>query len=148
MLSFQYSSWINAPVDRVWAFHEQEGVLELLSPPGTKILSREGRGLEAGARVEILAPILGPIKVRWLALHVECKRGSLFVDEQVSGPFRYWRHSHHFLPQDGGTRLTDVIRFSLPLAPVSDWLIGWAVKLQLRAMFAKRHKVTRKLCEQ
>ncbi len=146
MLSLECSTLIRAPVRKVWEFHEREDALKLLSPPGTTIVWRKGK-LEAGAQVEILAPVAGPVKVRWLALHVDCVPLQYFVDEQVRGPFRYWRHEHRFETGEGGMRLTDSIRFSLPLAPVSDWLIGWAVKLRLKAMFAGRHEITRRACE-
>lgn len=147
MLSFEYSTLIRAPLVKVWEFHERDDALNLLSPPGTEVLSRKGK-LETGARVEILVPLFGPVKARWLALHVAHERGKFFVDEQIRGPFRYWRHEHRFEEEDGGTRLTDSIQFALPLAPMSHWIAGWAVKLQLKAMFATRHEVTRRHCEE
>jgi ligand-binding SRPBCC domain-containing protein len=147
MPHFEFSSWIDAPVEAVWAFHERDDVLKLLSPPGTEVISRTG-GLETGARVEFRAPVLGPVKMRWLALHTGYGRLRYFVDEQVSGPFRLWRHEHRFQAENGGTRLTDAIHFSLPLAPLSDWLAGWAVKLQLRTLFARRHRLTAAHCRQ
>lgn len=146
MLSFEYSTLIQAPLDKVWEFHERPDALNLLSPPGTVIVSRKGK-LETGARVEFRAPLIGPFRVRWLALHVDCVAPQYFVDEQIRGPFRYWRHEHRFAAESGGTRLTDSIRFSLPLAPVSEWLAGWAVKMRLKAMFVRRHEITRRECE-
>ncbi|MEV7004711.1 SRPBCC family protein [Streptomyces sp. NPDC093982] len=42
-----------------------------------------------------------------------------FVDEQESGPFKRWRHAHHFEPDgSGGTVMKDVIDFASPLGPV------------------------------
>lgn len=42
-----------------------------------------------------------------------------FVDEQVSGPFQYWRHAHHFESDGyGGTIMRDVIEFAAPLGPL------------------------------
>lgn len=146
MPRFEYSSWMRAPVETVWAFHEREDALKLLSPPGTEIRYRKGK-LETGARVELRAPLFGPVKARWLALHVDCEPGRYFVDEQIAGPFRRWVHRHGFEAEDGGTRLTDTVEFSLPLAPVSDWVGAWVVRLQLRAMFRRRHEVTRRECE-
>ena len=32
---------------------------------------------------------------------------TMFIDEQVSGPFRSFRHEHRFRPVDGGTLMTD-----------------------------------------
>ncbi|WP_235445098.1 SRPBCC family protein [Streptomyces sioyaensis] len=42
-----------------------------------------------------------------------------FVDEQESGPFKRWRHAHHFEPDGaGGTVMRDVIDFASPGGPV------------------------------
>lgn len=39
-----------------------------------------------------------------------------FVDEQVRGPFRRWRHEHHFEPDgSGGTVMRDVVEFAAPI---------------------------------
>src|SRR5688572_25674360 len=42
-----------------------------------------------------------------------------FVDEQVGGPFRRWRHEHHFESDgDGGTVICDLVDFAAPLGPL------------------------------
>ena len=42
-----------------------------------------------------------------------------FVDEQVDGPFRLWRHEHHFEPDGrGGTLMRDVVDYAAPLRPL------------------------------
>jgi ligand-binding SRPBCC domain-containing protein len=44
------------------------------------------------------------------------ERPTFFVDEQLSGPFRKWRHEHHFepAPHAGATLMTDVVDFTAP----------------------------------
>ncbi|MGW2152389.1 SRPBCC family protein [Nonomuraea sp. NPDC001699] len=44
------------------------------------------------------------------------ERPAYFVDEQVSGPFRHWRHEHRFdaAPHAGATLMTDIVDFSAP----------------------------------
>lgn len=145
MPQFVYSSVIQAPVERVFAFHEEPDGLPRLLPPGgqVRLVSREG-GLAPGARVE-LEMRLGPFRRRWVARHTEYVRNRLFADFQESGPFRRWVHRHEFADAGGGAcRLTDRIEFSLPGGAAVDWLLGWAVKLALRAMFAERHAATRR----
>lgn len=41
-----------------------------------------------------------------------------FVDEQVSGPFKVWRHEHLFVPTAEGTLMTDLVTFSSPAGPL------------------------------
>ena len=49
---------------------------------------------------------------------VELERPLRFVDEQVKGPFRNFRHEHVFHPEGEGTLMTDVISFEAPLGPL------------------------------
>ncbi len=41
-----------------------------------------------------------------------------FVDEQISGPFRKFRHEHRFERDAGGTTMVDIIDFASPLGPI------------------------------
>lgn len=145
MVKFRYSSLIDAPLATVWAFHERPEAIQLLTPPDTPLLveSRTG-GLETGSRLVFRVTHL---KIRWVAEHTEYQYQKLFADRQVEGPFRSWTHRHLFSTEGQGTRLTDEIEFTLPLSPLSDWLAGWAVKMQLKALFRYRHSITRIECE-
>jgi ligand-binding SRPBCC domain-containing protein len=46
------------------------------------------------------------------------ERPHRFVDEQVRGPFRSFRHEHLFDAVTGGTRMVDRVRFDAPLGPI------------------------------
>ena len=145
MPRFVYSSVIPAPVEQVFAFHEQPDALERLTPPfaPVRVLRREG-GIQPGAIVELEVPF-GPFKRRWLARHTEYEKNRLFTDVQESGPFRRWVHRHLFEPvSPRETRLTDDITFSLPGGPLLDFPGAWFARLQLRRMFRYRHEATRR----
>ncbi|GIU75418.1 MAG: hypothetical protein KatS3mg004_2505 [Bryobacteraceae bacterium] len=147
MNRFCYRSVIDAPVERVFAFHQQPDALERLLPawPPVRVVRRTG-GLEPGSLVE-LELRFGPMRLRWLARHTEYRENEFFSDEQVRGPFRTWRHRHGFGRMvDGRCVLVDEVEFSLPLGPLSDWLAGRAVKHMLRKMFATRHALTAAAC--
>lgn len=147
MPNFQYTSVINAPVETVWNFHERQDVLPKLTPPWqpVKIVRREG-GLDVGAISEFLI-FLGPIPVRWVARHTACEKNRLFIDQQDSGPMESWTHRHEFAWENGQTRLTDSIDFSIPGGWLTNTLLGWFVCARLQDMFRYRHEVTKKECE-
>ncbi|WP_239021680.1 SRPBCC family protein [Nocardioides jishulii] len=44
--------------------------------------------------------------------------GRRFVDEQVRGPFKRFRHEHRFDAVDGRTRMVDTIDFDAPFGPL------------------------------
>jgi ligand-binding SRPBCC domain-containing protein len=154
---FVYSSVIAAPLERVFAFHERPDAFALLAPPwaGIEVIRREG-GLEVGAETLISMPLLpflpqslSPklLRLEWLARHTEYDPPKLFVDEQVSGPFRYWRHEHKMEAVGGGTLLSDYITFCLPGGVIVDGLGAGFVRMGLRRVFSFRHMMTKNYCE-
>lgn len=145
MPTFARAVVVDAPVSDVFAFHERDDALALLTPafPPVTVLARTG-GIAVGARVELRVGGL----FKWVALHTAYERDRLFVDEQVDGPFASWVHRHEFEDLNGRTRLTDRVMFRLPGGSFADAVAGWAVSLGLRQMFRHRHAVTKRICEQ
>jgi ligand-binding SRPBCC domain-containing protein len=47
---------------------------------------------------------------------------------------------------DGGTRLTDEVRYALPLGPLGDVVHALAIRRQLRVIFDYRHEVVAHRC--
>jgi len=144
MATFIKSSLIRAPVERLFAFHERDDALELLTPafPPTRLISKTN-GIKTGARIVMQVGF-----TKWTALHTDYQRNKLFVDEQVSGPFRRWIHRHEFEAIDANSsRLTDRIEYELPGGPPVTACLGWIVKIGLAPMFRRRHQVTRRYCE-
>ena len=90
---------------------------------------------------------LGPIPVRWKAVHsnVEPDRG--FVDTQKEGPFKQWIHEHSFIYIDNNTtEVRDEI--SLVFKNNAFWgLIGRMLWLSLPILFMYRSWITRRSVE-
>jgi ligand-binding SRPBCC domain-containing protein len=158
MPSLQFQVLINAPLDRVWAFHQRvHEALPALSPPGDTVQIEHADVPPAvGGRVVITAR--GPLgRIRWVAKFTEVVpphpvvfgEEARFVDEQESGPFAAWQHAHEFERIDAETtRMVDRITYRLPMGP-----LGWIadklfVARKLRAMFRYRHEATRRILEQ
>lgn len=135
---------IDAPVSKVFGFHERDDALALLSPafPPVRVVKKTG-GIEAGARVELRVGGL----VRWVALHTEYEKNRLFVDQQIEGPFRAWTHRHEFEPLGARTRLTDRVTYEVPGGSLVNALAALIITPGLRQMFRHRHRVTRQHCE-
>jgi ligand-binding SRPBCC domain-containing protein len=68
----------------------------------------------------------------------ELDRPNRFVDEQVGGPFRSFRHEHQFAEIGGGCRMTDRVRFVAPFGP-----IGRIVERALLGRYLRRLIETR-----
>lgn len=114
------------PVDDVRAWHDRPGALVRLTPPGLATLEDPAAGGMQEGRV--VAARLGPaqlpelLRPRWVLRHREHDPAAgTFLDQQVHGPWRIWRHSHTIAaagmsaaPGAGATTLQDDLEIELP----------------------------------
>lgn len=133
-----------ASAKALFAYHEQPGALKRLIPPweNAKVLSASD-GIRDGSRVQLQFRKFG-IPLTWKALHSEYSPPTLFVDTQLSGPFRFWQHRHMMHAANGSqSTLTDRIEYEPPLGVLGRSLLGGMVRRQVDSMFQYRHEVTR-----
>lgn len=153
MPTFEYVTEIRASIERVWGWYEQVGeALPALSAPGDGVELEPPVPERAAEGMTVVIRANGPLgrRIRWVARYVAYVPPhpvvygveARFVDEQVEGPFKTWRHAHEFEALgDKQTRMVDYITYSLPAWPLSapaDWLL---VKPKLKAMFDHRRQV-------
>lgn len=148
-VKFIKESIIKASPERVFAFHELPDAFEKLLPPweNAKIIQKADI-TKIGSQAIIEQKIFGLITSRWVAEHTKYEPPKMFEDVQLSGPFTAWRHQHFVLPHEEGAILRDEIEYEPPM-----WFLGQlAAPLfiipKLEKMFAFRHEVTRKWCEE
>ena len=100
--------------------------------------------MRAGAEIAYRLRLWG-VPFRWRTRIAAWDPPHGFVDEQVSGPYRLWRHTHTFRRAgDGGTIMLDRVEYALPLAPVGE-LAHFAVRRQLDRIFDYRRDVVAQL---
>lgn len=121
---------IARPIDEVFAFFAEPGNLQAITPGWLRfrILTPAPIRMEAGARIRYALrwrgiPVSWTTEIRWF----DPPHG--FIDEQVSGPYRLWHHTHRFEAVEEGTVMHDMVRYALPL--------GWVGRLA-RAGFVGR----------
>jgi ligand-binding SRPBCC domain-containing protein len=89
-------------------------------------------------------------QVTWRAVHfgfrftmtskiVEMTPPSRFVDQQVRGPFRMFRHEHLFSACDDGTKMTDDISFTAPLGPIGQLVDRLALGRYMERLIVQRN---------
>ena len=98
-MEFVKESFINAPPEVVFAFHELEDAFERLVPPweSVKIIQKADIS-KVGSQAILEQSIFGLIKQKWIAEHTAYDPPNMFEDTQVSGPFKKWVHKHHVIP--------------------------------------------------
>lgn len=128
------------PVDEVFAFFSNAENLERLTPSflGFEILSPTPIPMRVGARIAYKLR-LWAVAVRWLTVIEAWNPPESFVDVQLRGPYRRWRHLHHFEPApDGGTIMTDRVELQLPAGPLGTLAYYLFVRRSLDQIFGFR----------
>jgi ligand-binding SRPBCC domain-containing protein len=68
-------------------------------------------------------------------------RPKYFQDSMVKGAFHSFVHDHYFEPADGGTKMTDVLKFSSPLGFLGAIVDRLVMSAYLRRMLIARNEV-------
>jgi ligand-binding SRPBCC domain-containing protein len=80
--------------------------------------------------------------VSWLTVIQEWDPPHRFVDEQLSGPYALWRHTHTFSADGaGGTIMRDEVRYALPLGGLGELAHRLVVRSDLERIFDFREQV-------
>ncbi len=107
---------IDRPLPEVFAFFADAANLEALTPSFLRFHIRTPMPMEmrAGARLEYSLSLFG-VPMRWKTLITEWVAGVRFVDEQESGPYALWRHTHEFEARGDSTFMRDTVDYVEPL---------------------------------
>jgi ligand-binding SRPBCC domain-containing protein len=91
-----------------------------------------------------IKPVLN-IPVKWCTEITHIKEGSLFIDEQRTGPYRFWHHEHHFREVPGGIIMTDLLHYDIGKSFIG-WIAGKLfIHRRVRQIFEYRYKILEQL---
>jgi ligand-binding SRPBCC domain-containing protein len=76
--------------------------------------------------------------VRWTTEIRRWEPPVRFIDVQLSGPYRLWHHTHRFEAREGGTRMTDIVRYRLPLGAIGRAIHALRVRRDVERIFEYR----------
>ncbi len=107
--------WVPRPIEEVFPFFADARNLEQITPPWLhfRILTPAGTRVEAGTELRYRLRIRG-LSVSWTTEIRQWRPPQRFIDVQRKGPYRLWHHTHTFESRDGGTQMSDVVRYTLP----------------------------------
>ena len=112
--TFADEFWLPRPRAEVFPFFADAANLETITPPWVnfKIITLLPIAMHAGAKIEYQIRIHG-VPVRWKTDITLWEPPMRFRDEQRSGPYRQWIHTHEFEEQDGGTLCRDRVNYAV-----------------------------------
>ena len=140
MERFEVAETVSLPVVSVWKAHEDVQLLERIAPPFPVVRLKEsnivcGLGTQFTVRVELFGAGLD-----WRVKISHWDPPYCFIDEQVSGPFKFWEHTHQFMPiTSESTRMVDSVKFELnPLLDATVIRMGLETMFKLRMQNLKQ----------
>lgn len=133
-----------APVEEAFAWHMQPGAFERLLPPweSARVQMPMDKFRLGGTVIIGIQPFPGcPVRLPWVSCITKLQVNELFADEQLSGPFAAWRHTHRFVAETMGEtcRLVEEIDYRLPMGLLGDLVAGAYVRGKVKKLFAYRH---------
>lgn len=141
-----FDQQVPRPLPEVFAFFSRAENLEVLTPPwlNFKILEVTPQPIQAGTLINYSLRVHG-IRLRWTSEIVEWEPPHRFVDLQLRGPYKLWRHEHRFEARDGGTLISDTISLALPLGVLGQIAYKLKVHSDVDEIFAFRKTEIRTL---
>jgi ligand-binding SRPBCC domain-containing protein len=141
-----FDQQVPRPLPEVFAFFSRAENLEVLTPPwlNFKILEVTPQPIQQGTLINYSLRVHG-IPLRWTSEIVEWEPPHRFVDLQLRGPYKLWRHEHRFEARDGGTLISDTISLALPLGVLGQIAYKLKVHSDVDEIFAFRKTEIRTL---
>lgn len=115
-MEFKHAFSVEAPIAVVADFHGDTSALKKLTPFPIFAQIHRYEPLAEGSLADFTL-WFGPVPVRWQAIHSYVGPDG-FVDTQVTGPLKSWRHSHRFMSLGPNkTRVEDSIVYEHKSGP-------------------------------
>ncbi len=145
-LVLERTQLVPRPREEVFAFFEDAANLERITPPALRfrIVTPEPIAMGQGTLIDYRLRLFG-LPLRWRTLIERYEPPLRFVDLQLSGPYRLWRHLHEFEAVPGGTLMHDRVEYALPFGPLGRAAHAVAVRRTLAHIFDHRRDVIARL---
>jgi ligand-binding SRPBCC domain-containing protein len=135
-------------VDEAWNFFSRAENLAKITPPELSfhiLTELKDEPVFSGLKIDYtVKPIFG-IPFRWTTEITGVDAPHVFTDRQLKGPYKLWEHTHRFEPAPGGVKMTDVVRYAMPLGILGELGHGIVVEKKLDDIFEFRRSTLIKL---
>jgi ligand-binding SRPBCC domain-containing protein len=140
------TTFIPRAQQEVFAFFSEAENLEQITPSflGFEIVTPKPIEMKPGTLIDYKLKLFG-LPLRWRTRIEEFEPISYFVDIQVRGPYRLWRHRHEFKTVAGGTQMRDQVDYELPFGPFGTIARALFVRRMLEKIFDYRSSVIQEI---
>src|SRR6185503_1438644 len=148
MPSIIIETLINAPIERCFDLSLSIDLhTDSMKHTGERAIAGRTSGLiELGETVTWEARHFG-IRQTLTSKITEFDCPNYFVDEQVTGAFKSFRHEHKFRRQDSKTLITDIFSFESPLGFLGQVANALFLKSYMKKLLLKRNQIIKQAAE-
>ncbi len=142
--TLQREQWVPSSLEDVFLFFSDAQNLETLTPDwmSFQILTPPPIKMAVGITIDYRLRWHG-IPLRWRTEITHWEPPHQFEDLQIKGPYKLWHHTHGFQSIAGGTRITDVVRYSLPFGLLGRSIHALTVRGNVEEIFSYRDEKVR-----
>ena len=134
---------LNIGINEAWDFFSNPKNLKIITPAFMRFditsISQDARMYPGMIITYIVSPIMN-IPFNWVTEITLVNEPFYFVDNQKSGPFKFWHHQHFFKEVPAGVEMTDIVNYAAPFDPISRPIENTIVKKRVEMIFDFRFK--------
>ncbi len=133
---------LGGSVRQCWDFLRNPANLNTITPPDLhfKILTAIPAEMYNGLLIEYSIHIPGIGRQKWLTEIKHIVENNSFVDEQRSGPFRFWYHYHQLTETSDGVLSLDKVIYIMPYGILGEFLHNQFIGKTLDRIFDYREQ--------
>jgi len=142
MRTIHRETWVSKSQEEVFAFFADPDNLLKVTPdtiPVT-ILNEDPIIMQEGTTVDLKMKLFRFVPVTWQTKIIDWSPPDSFTDTQPKGPYRHWKHTHSFIPQNGGTLIVDHVEYAVPGFFLEPLVHALAVNPNLQHLFDYRQE--------
>jgi len=133
-------------IEQAWAFFSSAKNLAQITPPEMKFVIHtrlNDEPIYPGMKIDYTVSPLLNMPLKWTTEITNVQAPFAFTDRQLKGPYKLWEHTHTFESVLGGVRMTDEVKYALPLGILGPLINRIVVLDRLEHIFNFRERKLR-----
>lgn len=144
--TFQSKTELNAGIDDVFEFFSNAKNLQKLTPPwlNFKMITPPTGAVQSGTTIGYKLKVHA-LPIHWLTLIEHWEPPRRFIDVQLKGPYKIWKHEHRFESLGDKTIMYDTVEYALPFGILGQLAHSLLVKKDVQSIFDYRTEAISKI---
>ncbi len=135
--------YLPIPIEEAWAFFSSAKNLAKITPGEMQfeVLTKlTDEPIYTGMEINYIVRPLLNVPLKWTTEITDVTPPFIFKDRQLKGPYSLWEHTHVFARVPGGVKMTDEVKYALPLGILGGIMHSIIVRKKLEDIFNFREK--------